>query len=96
MTQGEPPRREPGRIARYATWVFPHMNGHPRDADLDADEAETSVPDVCQGALDVPKIAAGSHPWVRRCRPRVAGAGPLGRVARLSYGDEPLNQPRRP
>jgi death-on-curing protein len=46
------------RIAWYATWVFLHMNGHPLDADFDVDEAEQFVLDVCQGALDVPKIAA--------------------------------------
>ncbi|MCX5013696.1 type II toxin-antitoxin system death-on-curing family toxin [Streptomyces sp. NBC_00555] len=46
------------RIAWYATWVFLHMNGHPVDADFDVDEAERFVLDVCQGSLDVPKIAA--------------------------------------
>ncbi|GHJ90538.1 MULTISPECIES: type II toxin-antitoxin system death-on-curing family toxin [Streptomyces] len=46
------------RIAWYATWVFLHLNGHPLDADFDVDEAEAFVFDVCQGALDVPKIAA--------------------------------------
>ncbi|AZP18175.1 death-on-curing protein [Streptomyces aquilus] len=46
------------RIAWYATWVFLHMNGHPLDAGFDVDEAERFVFDVCQGALDVPKIAA--------------------------------------
>ncbi|MEV6736845.1 type II toxin-antitoxin system death-on-curing family toxin [Streptomyces sp. NPDC001796] len=46
------------RIAWYATWVFLHVNGHPLDADFDVDEAERFVLDVCQGALDVPKIAA--------------------------------------
>jgi len=45
------------RIAWYATWVFLHMNGHPLDVDFDVDEAERFVLDVCQGALDVPKIA---------------------------------------
>jgi len=45
------------RIAWYATWVFLHMNGHPLDSDFDVDEAERFVLDVCQGALDVPKIA---------------------------------------
>ncbi|MEH0423750.1 type II toxin-antitoxin system death-on-curing family toxin [Streptomyces sp. B21-083] len=45
------------RIAWYATWVFLHMNGHPLDAEFDVDEAEAFVLDVCQGALDVPKIA---------------------------------------
>ncbi|OKK07602.1 death-on-curing protein [Streptomyces sp. CB03234] len=46
------------RLAWYATWVFLHMNGHPLDAEFDVDEAEQFVLDVCQGALDVPKIAA--------------------------------------
>ncbi|MDN3022517.1 Fic family protein [Streptomyces sp. S.PB5] len=46
------------RIAWYATWVFLHMNGHPLDPDFDVDDAERFVLDVCQGALDVPKIAA--------------------------------------
>lgn len=46
------------RIAWYATWVFLHMNGHPLDVGFDVDEAERFVLDVCQGALDVPKIAA--------------------------------------
>ena len=46
------------RIAWYATWVFLHMNGHPLDAEFDVDEAVQFVLDVCQGALDVPKIAA--------------------------------------
>jgi death-on-curing protein len=46
------------RIAWYATWVFLHMDGHPLDSDFDVDEAERFVLDVCQGALDVPKIAA--------------------------------------
>ncbi|WP_406085793.1 type II toxin-antitoxin system death-on-curing family toxin [Streptomyces virginiae] len=46
------------RIAWYATWVFLHMNGHPLDAGFDVDEAERFVLDVCQGSLDVPKIAA--------------------------------------
>ncbi|MBT2542502.1 Fic family protein [Streptomyces sp. ISL-44] len=46
------------RIAWYATWVFLHMNGHPLDAEFDVDEAERFVLDVCQGSLDVPKIAA--------------------------------------
>ncbi|MCH0540515.1 Fic family protein [Streptomyces sp. MUM 203J] len=46
------------RLAWYATWVFLHMNGHPLDAGFDVDEAEQFVLDVCQGALDVPKIAA--------------------------------------
>ncbi|MFD9728834.1 type II toxin-antitoxin system death-on-curing family toxin [Streptomyces sp. NPDC059072] len=46
------------RIAWYATWVFLHVNGHPLDPAFDVDEAERFVLDVCQGALDVPKIAA--------------------------------------
>lgn len=46
------------RLAWYGTWVFLHMNGHPLDADFDVDEAERFVLDVCQGALDVPKIAS--------------------------------------
>jgi death-on-curing protein len=46
------------RHSWYATWVFLHMNGHPLDPDFDVDEAERFVLDVCQGALDVPKIAA--------------------------------------
>ncbi|MFB8088563.1 type II toxin-antitoxin system death-on-curing family toxin [Streptomyces sp. NPDC055992] len=45
------------RIAWYATWVFLHMNGHPLDAGFDVDEAERFVLDVCQGALDMPKIS---------------------------------------
>ncbi|MBD0708140.1 MULTISPECIES: type II toxin-antitoxin system death-on-curing family toxin [unclassified Streptomyces] len=45
------------RIAWYATWVFLQVNGHPLDPAFDVDEAETFVLDVCQGALDVPKIA---------------------------------------
>ncbi|MEV5935928.1 Fic family protein [Streptomyces sp. NPDC052079] len=46
------------RLAWYGTWVFLHMNEHPLDADFDVDEAERFVLDVCQGALDVPKIAS--------------------------------------
>ncbi|CAL9473826.1 Toxin Doc [Streptomyces sp. enrichment culture] len=46
------------RLAWYATRVFLRMNGHPLDAEFDAGEAERSVPDVCQGALDVPEIAS--------------------------------------
>ncbi|SDC01367.1 type II toxin-antitoxin system death-on-curing family toxin [Streptomyces prasinopilosus] len=46
------------RLAWYATWVFLHMNGHPLDAEFDVDEAERFVLDVCQGELDVPKIAS--------------------------------------
>ncbi|MGW8886782.1 type II toxin-antitoxin system death-on-curing family toxin [Streptomyces sp. NPDC055749] len=45
------------RIAWYATWVFLHMNGHPLNASFDVDEAERFVLDVCQGLLDMPKIA---------------------------------------
>lgn len=33
------------------------MNGHPLNAVFDVDEAERFVLDVCQGALDMPKIA---------------------------------------
>ncbi|MFJ8018278.1 type II toxin-antitoxin system death-on-curing family toxin [Streptomyces sp. NPDC096339] len=46
------------RIAWYTTWVFLHVNGHPLDSEFDVDEAERFVLDVCQGALDVPEIAA--------------------------------------
>ncbi|MFF1278100.1 type II toxin-antitoxin system death-on-curing family toxin [Streptomyces marokkonensis] len=46
------------RLAWYATWVFLHMNGNPLDPEFDVDEAERFVLDVCQGALDVPKIAS--------------------------------------
>jgi len=46
------------RIAWYATWVFLHMNGHPLNPEFDVDKAEAFVLDVCQGALDVPTIAA--------------------------------------
>ncbi|MEU7512360.1 Fic family protein [Streptomyces sp. NPDC042898] len=53
------------RIAWYATWVFLHMNGHPLDSAFDVDEAEIFVLDVCQGALDVPKIAAGLARFAR-------------------------------
>ncbi|AXE78178.1 MULTISPECIES: type II toxin-antitoxin system death-on-curing family toxin [Streptomyces] len=45
------------RIAWYATWVFLHINGHRLSADFDVDEAEKFVLDVCQGALDMPRIA---------------------------------------
>ncbi|MET9978351.1 type II toxin-antitoxin system death-on-curing family toxin [Streptomyces microflavus] len=45
------------RIAWYATWVFLHLNGHPLDPRFDVDEAERFVLAVCQGALDMPKIA---------------------------------------
>ncbi|MFD7430169.1 type II toxin-antitoxin system death-on-curing family toxin [Streptomyces sp. NPDC059814] len=45
------------RIAWYATWVFLHMNGHPLDAGFDVDQAERFVLDVCQGVVDMPKIA---------------------------------------
>ncbi|MEU6481461.1 Fic family protein [Streptomyces sp. NPDC047017] len=45
------------RIAWYAIWVFLHINGSRLDADFDVDEAERFVLDVCQGVLDVPKIA---------------------------------------
>ncbi|MFD9319555.1 type II toxin-antitoxin system death-on-curing family toxin [Streptomyces sp. NPDC057456] len=46
------------RIAWYATWVYLHLDGHPLAVDFDVDEAERFVLDVCQGALDVPGIAA--------------------------------------
>ncbi|MFD9433264.1 type II toxin-antitoxin system death-on-curing family toxin [Streptomyces sp. NPDC060002] len=46
------------RIAWYATWVYLQLDGHPLAADFDVDEAERFVLDVCQGALDVPAIAA--------------------------------------
>ncbi|WP_411119765.1 type II toxin-antitoxin system death-on-curing family toxin [Streptomyces sp. 058-1L] len=45
------------RIAWYATWVFLHLNGHPLDPRFDVDEAERFVLAVCQGALDMPRIA---------------------------------------
>ncbi|WP_040833174.1 type II toxin-antitoxin system death-on-curing family toxin [Nocardia brevicatena] len=45
------------RLAWYATWVFLHINGHPLDANLDVDEAERFVLDVCQGALELTEIA---------------------------------------
>ncbi|WP_405687484.1 type II toxin-antitoxin system death-on-curing family toxin [Streptomyces sp. NBC_00057] len=45
------------RIAWYATWVFLHINGHRLSADFDVDEAEKFVLDVCQGSLDMPRIA---------------------------------------
>ncbi|WP_413101498.1 type II toxin-antitoxin system death-on-curing family toxin [Streptomyces sp. Inha503] len=47
------------RLSWYATWVFLHINGHPLHADFDVDEAERFVLSVCQGELDVPKIAEG-------------------------------------
>ncbi|MGA6157913.1 type II toxin-antitoxin system death-on-curing family toxin [Stenotrophomonas sp. NPDC087984] len=47
------------RLSWYATWVFLHVNGHPLSADFDVDEAERFVLSVCQGELDVPKIAEG-------------------------------------
>ncbi|MFF7654383.1 type II toxin-antitoxin system death-on-curing family toxin [Streptomyces sp. NPDC007983] len=47
------------RLSWYATWVFLHVNGHPLSADFDVDEAERFVLGVCQGELDVPKIAEG-------------------------------------
>ncbi|MBL1118838.1 type II toxin-antitoxin system death-on-curing family toxin [Streptomyces sp. 110] len=47
------------RLSWYATWVFLHINGHPLNADFDVDEAERFVLGVCQGELDVPKIAEG-------------------------------------
>ncbi|MET8500474.1 type II toxin-antitoxin system death-on-curing family toxin [Streptomyces microflavus] len=45
------------RIAWYATWVYLHLNGHPLDPRFDVDEAERFVLALCQGALDMPKIA---------------------------------------
>ncbi|MFJ7997252.1 type II toxin-antitoxin system death-on-curing family toxin [Streptomyces sp. NPDC096310] len=45
------------RIAWYATWVFLHLNGHPLNPDFDVDEAERFVLSVCQGDLEMPKIA---------------------------------------
>ncbi|KUJ65046.1 death-on-curing protein [Streptomyces albus subsp. albus] len=45
------------RISWYATWVFLHVNGHPLAADFDVDKAERFVLSVCQGELDMPKIA---------------------------------------
>ncbi|OPF82670.1 death-on-curing protein [Streptomyces antioxidans] len=47
------------RLSWYATWVFLHVNGHPLNADFDVDGAERFVLGVCQGELDVPKIAEG-------------------------------------
>ncbi|MBD3005723.1 MULTISPECIES: type II toxin-antitoxin system death-on-curing family toxin [unclassified Streptomyces] len=47
------------RLSWYATWVFLHINGHPLHVDFDVDEAERFVLSVCQGELDVPKIAEG-------------------------------------
>ncbi|MCT9087340.1 Fic family protein [Streptomyces sp. ASQP_92] len=45
------------RIAWYATWVFLHLSGHPLDPEFDVDDAEEFVLAVCQGMLDVPKVA---------------------------------------
>jgi death-on-curing protein len=45
------------RLAWYATWVFLQLNGHRLRADFDVDEAEAFVLGVCQGALDLRKIA---------------------------------------
>ncbi|MGW6602749.1 type II toxin-antitoxin system death-on-curing family toxin [Streptomyces sp. NPDC055036] len=45
------------RIAWYATWVFLHLNGHPLHPDFAVDEAEQFVLSVCQGQLEMPKIA---------------------------------------
>ena len=45
------------RLAWYATWVFLQINGRRLRADFDVDEAEAFVLAVCQGELDVPKIA---------------------------------------
>jgi death-on-curing protein len=57
------------RIAWYAAWVFLHLNGHPLDPALDVDEAERFVLDVCQGRLDVPRIAATLPRFARAARP---------------------------
>ncbi|MFD9720448.1 type II toxin-antitoxin system death-on-curing family toxin [Streptomyces sp. NPDC059076] len=46
------------RIAWYATWVFLQLNGHRLSTTFDVDSAESFVLEVCQGALDVPGIAA--------------------------------------
>ncbi|MFE9400218.1 type II toxin-antitoxin system death-on-curing family toxin [Streptomyces sp. NPDC006530] len=45
------------RIAWYATWVFLHLSGHPLNPEFDVDDAEEFVLAVCQGMLDVPKVA---------------------------------------
>ncbi|MFE7572638.1 type II toxin-antitoxin system death-on-curing family toxin [Streptomyces sp. NPDC057539] len=45
------------RIAWYATWVSPHLNGHPLHPEFAVDEAEQFVLGVCQGQLEMPKIA---------------------------------------
>lgn len=47
------------RLSWYATWVFLHVNGHHVSTHFDVDEAERFVLAVCQGELDVPKIAEG-------------------------------------
>lgn len=74
------------------------MYGHPLDADSDADEAERYVLDVCQKALDMPKIAEPLPGFARWTFPvktvsvvpnhgsfiRGSGRAP-GKVARLSY-----------
>ncbi|MEU0927940.1 type II toxin-antitoxin system death-on-curing family toxin [Streptomyces solisilvae] len=54
------------RLSWYATWVFLHINGHPLHADFDVDEAERFVLSVCQGELDVPKIAEGLTRFTER------------------------------
>lgn len=68
------------------------------DARFDVDEAERFVLDVCQGALDMPRIAeqlSGFAKWTSPCEAGLSGAGPRlvrtgfgpapGKVARLSY-----------
>ena len=45
------------RLAWYATMVFLTINGHPIREDFDVDKAEQFVLAVCQGQMDVPKIA---------------------------------------
>lgn len=57
------------RIAWYTAWVFLHLNGHPLDPAFDVDEAEALVLDVCQGRLDVPRIAARLPGFARPGRP---------------------------
>ncbi|NUH38558.1 Fic family protein [Streptomyces samsunensis] len=54
------------RLSWYATWVFLHINGHPLHADFDVDEAERFVLSVCQGELDVSKIAEGLTRFTER------------------------------
>jgi death on curing protein len=45
------------RISWYAAWVYLHLNGHRLRPGFDVDEAEAFVLAVCQGHLDVPRIA---------------------------------------